>query len=229
MRKLFGKADLLTLTIVFLLSPFAVQAADKKPPEQIGDGLVLKKDSKVDFAYVKPDVDWQKYKTIYIRQLSVTDEAKDATPKKKPSRKGHLGESWIIPEKDISLMQEEFTRIMKEALAKEGYQVVEQPQADTLVIVPVIIDIFLKAPIEESRKTHKSRGGTFTDGAGSMTVAASFADGEDLRVLAYAVDNKYPSSMWSRNTRIQNISDMRAVFKSWGKMLAKTLKKIQEK
>ena len=221
----------ITISIIvstFLLIAANTQAKEEKPPKEIADGLVLKEGTKADIAYVRPNVDWSKYQSVYFRQLKVTDEARDATPKHNKRRRGHLGESWVIPEKDITMMQAEFSRIMKEELADGKLKVVDTPQKDTLVIVPVIIDVYLNAPIEKTRKTHQSRGGTFSEGAGSLTIAATFGDGEDMRVLAYTVDKKYPSSVWSRNTRVQNVSDMKRVFRSWAKMLNKSLSKIKE-
>ena len=166
---------------------------DKDPVKEI-HGMLLKEDAKVDLAYVKPDVDWKQYKTVYIRTLNVTDEAKDATPDKAAKGRGHLRDSWIIPEKDLQLMKTEFTKIMSQTMEKEGLTIVEEIGVDTLVIIPTIIDIYLRAPIEKSRSTHSGRGGVYTEGAGSMTLSAVFANGADMKVIAYAVDNKYPSS-----------------------------------
>lgn len=215
------------LLISGILLASLAYSGDKDPVKEI-NGMLLKEDAKVDLAYVKPDVDWKKYKTIFIRTLNVTDEAKDATPDRAPTGRGHFGDSWIIPEKDIQLMKTEFTRIMKESMKKEGVSIVTEIGVDTLVIIPTITDIYLKAPIEKSRTSNRSRGGVYSDGGGSMTLNAVFADGSNMKVIAYAVDNKYPSSMWSRNTRIQNISDMKRLFRSWGKMLAKSLNEINE-
>ena len=221
-----AKKTAILLAGIFVLIGI-VHAKDNQPQKEI-DGMLLKEDAKVDLAYVRPGVDWKKFKTVYIRALNVTDEAKDATPDRKPKGRGHLRDSWIIPEKDIQLMKSEFTRIISESMEKGGLSIVEEVRADTLVIIPAIIDIYLKAPIERSRSSNNARGGVYTDGAGSMTLSAVYADGSSMQVIAYAVDNKYPSSMWSRNTRIQNISDMKRLFRSWGKMLAKSLSNIQE-
>jgi len=214
---------LLTL-LTFVFSGLA-SAGDKEPPKEI-DGMLMKEDSEVDLAYVRPDVDWKKFDSIYIRELKVTDEAKDATPQNERKGRGHMRESWLIPEEDITLMKTEFARILKETLEEDGHKVTTDVTAKTLVLVPTIVDIYLTAPIEESRDTFSSRGGTFTDGAGSMTLTAIFADGTDLHVLAYAIDNKYPSTMWARNTRVRNMSDMRRIFKYWGNNLSEALEKV---
>ena len=220
----------ISVSALLLLASTAHISADKKDlPKETKDGLVLNEDAKVDIAYVRPNVDWKKYKTFYFRTLNVSDEAKDASPKQHSSRRGHMGESWIIPEKDIELMKTEFARIMTESMEDAGYTVVTEPQSDTLIIAAEVVDIYLKAPIEDSRKSYASRGATYTDGAGSMTIAAALADADEMRVLAYIADNRYPSSMWSQNTRISNVNDMKGLYRTWGKKLAKGLKKAQDK
>ncbi len=220
-------STIIKLAIISILSISINVIASDDPPKEF-NGMLLNEDAKVDLAYSRPDVDWKKFNTIYIRELSVTDEAKDATPRRPETGRGHRRDSWIIPEKDIQIMKDEFTKRIVKAIEDSGLKVVTEIQADTLVLLPNVIDIYLTAPIEKSRDNYGARGSTFTDGAGSMTISVTFADGGTKQVIAYAVDNRYPSSMWSRNTRIQNISEMKRLFNSWGKSLAKAIKKIKQ-
>ncbi len=203
------------------------QAKEPELPEKLDNGLLLQKDSKANIVYIRPAVDWKKYDKIYFRTLKVTDEAKDATPENYRRSAGHLRESWVIPEKDIELMRKEYAQLMQQTLVKEGLRVVETIDSSTLIIVPAIVDIFLTAPIEKSRATSRSRGDTYTETSGSITIMATFADGGTNRVLAEVMDKKFAHKMWRRNTRVQNISDMRMIFRKWGRMLADSLKKVQ--
>ncbi|MFT5520345.1 MAG: hypothetical protein ACI9IA_000936 [Enterobacterales bacterium] len=203
---------------------------ENTPPKEV-NGMILKEDAKVDLAYIRPGVNWKKYSSIYIRELKVSDEAIDATPNSSNRGRRHLRESWIIPEKDIQLMKEEFARKMIVSLEKSGMKVitdVTKVKTDTLIMLPEILDIYLNAPIEKSRESYARRGGLYTDGAGSMTIAATFADSESMQVIAYAVDNKYPTSFWSLNNRVSNIADMRRLFGYWAKNLSKALTKVKE-
>lgn len=217
--------------VFVLLGIYAISighAQNAKLPHTTKDGLVLNKDSKADLAYILPDVDWKKYKTIYFRPLIVSDEAKDATPKDPNKSRKARRESWIIPEKDVVLMQNEFAKIMKKQLEKKDLSVVESPGKNSLIIVPTILDIYLVAPIESSRQTFSARGGTYTQGSGSLTIGAIFADGETYRVLAKVVDTRHSTALWRKNTRLSNISEMKSAYNRWGKNLAKKLKEIQK-
>ena len=220
-----GSSHKSLIIAVLLLSGLMINADDEPPKEY--KGMLLKEDAKIDIAYVRPGVDWKKFKTVYFRKLDVTAEAKDASPDNKSRSNRRMRESWIIPDKDIELIKTEFARYMEETLTKAGIKVVSEINPDTLIIVPTIIDIYLAAPIEKSRKNYTSRGGTYTEGAGSMTIGATFADGSDMHVIAYAEDNRYPSSWWQKNTRQSNLSEMRRLFRYWGKNLGKALNKVQ--
>ena len=206
---------------VLVLLALPVTAQDHAP---LPEGLVEFENAKIDFAALRPGVDWAKYKTIMLYELAVTPAARDATPEHSSTRR-YAGESWVLRDKDIKLMQEEFAKVMEKELPKGGFSFVTEPQADTLIIVPTIIDIYLTAPIEDTRRTNMSRGATYTEGAGALTIAVILADGETLEVVAEGVDQRYPSSsnMWKENTRVFNIGDMRSIFRAWGKMMRKRL------
>lgn len=207
---------------------FAVAPAYAQPePTSQRDGLVEVK-SKVDLAYVRPGVDWSKYKTIKLYPLNVTPAAKDATPQGASNRNSR-GESWLIPEKDIRLIKDEFDRIMRNELEKkEAFAVVKNTAADTLVVIPELREIYLTAPIESSRRTQSSRGGTYSETSGSMTIAVLLADGETGNVVAQAVDERHSTKMWRENNRVRNLSDMRRVFGAWGKQLRSRLQDFAE-
>ena len=81
---------IISLFLAVVMSSVTYAKADKKDlPKETKDGLVLKEDAEVDIAYIRPNVDWNKFKTVYFRTLIVSDEAKDATPDKPGSRRGH--------------------------------------------------------------------------------------------------------------------------------------------
>lgn len=203
------------LTLVFSFSSIMAYAQQKNPPNTIDDGLILNENSVADLAYVREGMDLSKYKNIFLRPLTVTTEARDATPSRGATRG-----SWIIPEKDVELMEFEFAKIMTEEFEKGGFSLVDGPGKDTLIIAASIVDIFLTAPIESTRAY---RGRTFTILGGSLTIAAAFADGEDFEVLAQVVDTKRSTSYWRENTRASNIADMRRIYRSWGRSVVNKL------
>lgn len=184
------------------------------------EGLVEIK-AKVDLAYIRPGVDWSKFKTVELYELNVTREAQDASRSGTGTRRSSR-ESWVIPDADVELMKDEFARIMqREIEKKDAFEVVAQAGSDTLIVVPTIIDIYLTAPIESTRRTQTSRGGTYTESSGALVIAIALADGETGEVIARAVDERHAVQMWRENNRVRNLAEMRQVFAAWGKQLRK--------
>jgi hypothetical protein len=211
--------------ILLCAQPVLSQQEDQVPiPED--EGLVELPKSRVDVAYVRPGVDWSKYKTFYVRALTVTPEAQDATPDSL-SRRSSLRESYVLEERDINELAELYLKVTRKELERKGrFKVVDQAQADSLIVVATIVDIYLTAPIERTRSS-SPRGGVYTEYGGSLTVSAALADGETGQVLARVLDRQYPHRLWRRNTRISNLADARTIFLTWARQLRSRLEDIQ--
>jgi hypothetical protein len=55
----------------------------------------------------------------------------------------------------------------------------------------------------------------YSQGGGSMIVAAIFADGESGKVLAVAADRSYPTNVWGINNSATNLGEARRAFNKW--------------
>ena len=109
---------------------------------------------------------------------------------------------------------------MRDILGKAGYTFVDTPQADTLIVAPVVMKIRLNAPIEKTRQSYSGRGRTYSQGGGSITIGAVLADGGNSEVLAQVVDHSYPSDMW-RVKRASPISPCQQAFSKWARARGK--------
>lgn len=216
------KVKLTMMVLVMLVAfPAAAQAFQADPE---AEGLVKYEDAKVDIAYILPGVDWNKYKTIYLSPLRVTPEARDATPDRLRTR-SYLGGSWILDDRDVRVMVEAYDKIMRKELGERGgFTFVDEPQMDSLIIVAAIVDIYLSVPIERTRRGATGRGGVYDQIGGGMTLSAVLGDPETNLVIARAVDTRYPTAgLWSENSRVRNIGDMRQVFRAWARNFRKRL------
>lgn len=185
------------------------------------DGLVEAKSS-FDMAYVLPGVDWSKFKKVNVYPLAVTPEAQD-TSQRGTRRTGGRGESWIIRDADIRMMKDEFARItQREIEKKEAFEVVAISDAETLIVIPQIIDIYLTAPPQRA----PSRNEFYSETSGSLTISVILADGETGEIIARAQDEKTSSRLWRENTRIRNIQDMRRIYSSWGRQFRERMQEL---
>ena len=193
------------------------------------DALVEYEDAKVDLAYILPEVDWQKYKSVYISPLRVTPEARDARPKRLKDDVGAQS-SWLLREEDISDLAALYADAMLEEMSKSGgLEVVDAPHADTLIIAASIVDIYLTRPREDARTGSGDQAIVYDEYGGAMVMVAVLGDGATEQVLARALDKRYPApGLWyTRNTRERNLNNAHDIFKAWAKNFRKGLKAVK--
>lgn len=214
----------MTLSLRFFVIGVALLAAPAIAddlPQTTSDGLVRVPDAKVMIAYVRPNTDWAKYKTIKLQPLVIPPKARNTAPK---GERPEFGETNMLSDQDVAAIQKAYQDVTREELTKAGYTVVDTAQADTLVVSPQIVNITLNAPLDSSRASFDTPGLTFTQGAGSMAMDAQFTDGGSGTTVAVAADRKYSHHMWGINNSVENMGEARTAFGSWARELASSLK-----
>jgi hypothetical protein len=206
-------------SIVALLPSLAFAATE--PPERTPDGLVRVENSRAAVAYVRPNTDWAKYKTVYISPLVIPQKVRNTAPK---GERPGFGESFIMRDKDVAAIQKAYMDAITEEMNKSGFSVVTTEGPSTLVVASQLLNVTLNAPLESSRQNYTGRGSTWTEGAGSMAMAVVLADGESGTVVAQGADRSYSHSMWGMNTRVSNLNDARRAFRTWSRELREALK-----
>src|SRR4029079_8447852 len=93
------------------------------------------------------------------------------------------------------------------------------------MIVSEMLNITLKAPIEETRQNYMA-GRTYSEGGfGSMMIATALGDGETSAVVAELADRHYSNELWGSNTRASNTAEARTAFGRWGRDIATALRR----
>jgi hypothetical protein len=202
----------------------ALDALSDELPSTL-NGMEKVPSSRVKIAYQRPGTDWKKFRTVQIRALSIPLEVRDAAP---PGRSKSLGESYVLGERQVEALQKAYMEVMRDRLGSAGYAIVETPGADTLVVATNVIAIRLSAPIENTRRSYSGRGTVYSQGGGSISIAAALADGGTGQVVAEVADSKWPSSnMWQINNSTANLSNARQAFGYWANALRDRLKSVQ--
>jgi len=203
---------------VFGFSLYATFGLADPPPDQRPNGLVRVPGAKVAVVYVRPGASFSKYRSIELRQLRIPTQVRDAAPSGARTR-GF--ETYVLGDKEVSELQEEYDEAMRKALSKAGYTFTTTAGPDTLIIESQIIDIQLKAPLERSRRS--GRGFTISEGGGTMAIAMAFADGATSQVIAEAADRHFPAGVWGMNNRVANRAEVRRAFNRWSSRVADAL------
>ena len=193
----------------------SVASAQTPPAQTLSNGLVLVPGAKVALAYVRPGTVWTKYHTILLKPLAIPPNVRNAAPN---GTVPEFGESYILTDDDVTLLQKAFADSMHNVLGQAGYAFVTAPQANTLVVAPQVLRIQLNAPIEDTREDFTD-GFTLSQGGGSMTMEGVLADGTTKVVLAEVADRQYGSGMWGLNNSVSNLAEARQAFDKWGRDL----------
>ena len=179
------------------------------------DGLVRQPDTRLDAVFLKPDAEIPSYSSFLIAPASV-QFARNWDPSRggrSLSRRLDAGDVTAIKD-DLSAM---LGQIFREELTAAGYQVVDQPGPDTLLVIPAIVDLYITAP----DTTSAGRTRTYTANPGRMTLVLELRDSVTGETLARVVDSRS-----GRNTgfmtvanRATNTAEARAVMRTWARAL----------
>ncbi len=215
----------LTLT---LAPQHHLRAADDDVPEFTHDGLQRVIDSKAALAYVKPDVDFSRYNRFMVLDCYVAFK-KDW---QKDFNRDQVSLSGRITDKDMERMRNDMAELFREVFVEEltendGYELVEEPAGDALLIRPAIIDLEASAP--DTRNAGRSY--TFVDSAGAATLYIELYDSVSGEILARAIDRKadrgHGTMQWT--TRGTNRSDARRMLRTWAGWLRERMDEIHGK
>lgn len=222
---------LLTAIVLALgFVPFSDTLAKKKeePPEETYDGLKRVQDSKVALAYVKPNADFSAYSKLLITDCYVAfkknwqrDQNRDRT----------MG-SRRISDTDMERIKGNVAQLFRDVFVEEldaegGYQVVDEPGEDVLLIRPAIIDLDITAP--DTMQAGRSR--TYVSSAGAATLYIELYDSVSGEILARAVDRKagrdYGRMQWSSS--VSNSAEAKRVLRRWAGLLRQGLDEVHGK
>ena len=208
---LLGAAVLLCLALT--------SSAGQEAPQTLSNGLTRIPAAKVQLAYLRPGTDLTKYKTVHIQTLVVPTTVRDTKPKGERPR---MGESYLLRDKDVADIQKLYDEAFRKVFNGDGFSVVDNPQAGTLIVATEVTNITLKAPLEDTRNAGQ-RQITISEGGGSISIRAAMADGGSGEVIAAVADSRYANDLWQRNTRVQNIADLSRIFSGWARALEKRM------
>ncbi len=227
MNSVYWKNSLAVVLSIFLLS-----ACSKSPVIETGDNATVLDNTnlhkidntRVAAAYVDPDADFKQYTKIIIMPLSM-DETRIIQPQ---SSRG--SRSWVLEDKDKERLNSSYQLMMKKYLVDGGaYTLVTEPAADVMVISAAIVALAPSAPKDNARAGgYSARSKTFTDSAGTITMAMVLVDGGSGKRLLEWADARSGWSGLKRNTSVSNLSDVNLIFSTWANQLHRGLVALKE-
>jgi hypothetical protein len=217
---------LLAAAVVFAASG-AVAGAKEQLPETSYDGMTLVKSTKTSFVYRKPAADFAQYDKIQILKCQVAFK-KDWAKEYNRAQGASVG-STRVTEADMkrikAAVSELFDEVFTREFAKSGqYTIVSEPNANTLLLRPAVINLDVTAPVIDPAVRTKASS------AGEGTLLLEIYDGLSGEILARIVDRRRdpdrPYGQWA--TRAFNKAAAERIMKQWAGQLREAFDEAHE-
>lgn len=224
-----------TLISALTISLLAACAGD--PTIQTGDdaetimGSLNKVDNaRADMAYVDPAGDYGRYTKVLLTPLDV-DNVEIIQPSATSSVINRYNREWELTEKDKENLRKSFKEAMEKELTAGGaYEIADGPGDDVLRIDTMITAIAPSGPRDDFDSRTVGRSRVYTQGAGGMSIAVMFADGDSGEVLAMIKDTRNSdNSTWGLNNSVSNMAEVRRNFNAWGRKIHDGLLALRER
>lgn len=210
------------LAAAFVVGLSAPAATAKAPQEW--DGLQRVKSKKFDSVYLLPGADFRPYTKVMLADPQAAfskDWQRNMNDTNDLDRHISDKDKEAMLEKAKAGLRDSFTK----AYTAAGYQVVNTPGPDTLLVTTAAINLYVNAPDLMSAEIVRS----YSREAGEATVAVQASDSVSGKVLGRAVDERtIGDDLTYRRTSVSNRSDFSMAFDQWAKASAAGLTKLKE-
>jgi len=211
-----GLRTILGVVLAAMLCAACASEPRTSVPEVTHDGLERVANSRVERAWVKPDVDFSQYTKVGLLDCFVSF--------RRNWRMNNPGVRTRDMERIKSTLSEEFRRVFTEELESGGFPVVTEADDHVLLIRPAIIDLNVSAPQTNSG----GRSDSFTTSPGSMTLVIELFDSVSNEILARAIDRRAARNVgniqWT--TSVTNRDAARRILRRWAGLLVTRLQEV---
>ncbi len=222
-------------TLLLALLLFAGCTTDSTPQTSVGptgeeiglelithDGLRLQ-NGKSGAVYAIPGLDLTPYNKLILLTPEINFDRSWRMDINSERRMNSISGSDV--EEMIDTGQRLFLEVVSRELETVGYQLVNEPGDDVLLVRPSILDVYLNAP-DPDRDPWTS---VYAESAGDATLVLELYDSVSRGIMVRAVDRKtdigYDGSGWAMpRSQTTNLADARLAFQNWARMFIRGLK-----
>jgi len=179
--------------------------------------------AQVEPTWVKEGVEWEQYNKFLVKPLNI-DDVKVVKP---PWAEDDTSE-WTIEIEGLEAMQAIFRDVMKEELSGNGgYPLVYVDGEDVLEVEVELLNImpWLKPGGDESLAGYEVK----TLGSGEITARVELRDSNTRELLLLIEGDKAVGEQYKEFSAANNISNVEAMFRSFGKRLRNAMDKVHGK
>ncbi len=197
-----------------LLSAATVQAQERT---SIFENLVAVEGAPVAMAFIDPKADFGSFKRVMILDPYVSFRANWQRDQNRASR------SQRVSARDMERIRADVAALFRDVFterlqANDGFEIVNEPDDDVLLLRPAIIDLDITAP--DTRTPGRST--TFTASTGAATIYLEMFDSASGAIIGVAADRQSARSSsnnltWSN--RVTNTQEARRMLGNWADIL----------
>ena len=222
MKAKFRHSALITLAVTLVAASLSVPASKKSElPEFTEDGLQLRPDSRLAIVYAEPGADLSGYKRVKLLDAYVAFKKNWERDQRSSS-----AQPLKLTAKDVERIRtdlaEGFHEVFSESLEQGGFPVVEDADADVLLVRPAIIDLDVNAPDTMTSGRNRS----YVQSAGEMTLYLELYDSVTGDLIAKALDRKVDrqnTGFYTWASRATNRAAANRILKGWADILVNAL------
>jgi hypothetical protein len=191
------------------------------------DGLYRVDNSRLQIAYMKPDIDLDRYTAFMLDPVAVAYQ-RDPGGRTGAGAPAGVDANFALTAAEMDELTGYFREAVVEALGRDGaYRIVETPGPDVLRITAQLIDLIVRLP----RPTGAAQG--VTRSYGEVTLVLEVRDSQSGEILAMAADRQDPT----RNSGGQDLvsvapsrirTDTANLFEYWAGILRESLDGLRE-
>ena len=216
MKKNISIHPLLLVPVLILLAACTAKepTLQSGPDAQVtSEGLVRVENSRVDDAFMNPDVDFNRFTGIMIDPLDVSN-VKIIQPD--TSSYSTRSKKWELTDEDRKYLQDTYVLKMDDyVIQRGGYKPIDEPAENVIRLSVALIQI---APSAPKPKDTYGRSTTFTSNAGAISVAGVLFDSGTGQVIARFADTRESTDRWQRNLESSNKAEIRRIFDFWAQL-----------
>ena len=185
------------------------------PPDVTPDGLVRVADSVFDLAYVKPGLDFSRYKRIQIKPIQIAYKEPPRPARSNASQRNNLE----LTDQQRSNVSRMFAEEFAKAMIKDGrYVLADRPDYDTVLLRVALAQLEINIPTVPQRHDPMF----YIDKAAEVTLVLELRDSGSGQPLARGRDTRSitPPSGSFRSSEPEELRyEARRVFAEWSTLL----------
>ena len=210
---------------LLIAASFTTAAASSKIPDVTDDGLHRIPDSDVTAVFTLPEADFSQYKKLMMLDAEVSFR-RGWEREQRYSSYNRVSKRDIQQIKDSAAkkLREVFMQVLQE---EGGYQFVNEPDYDVLLLRPSLVNLDIKAPVTQS----STRISTYSSSAGSVSLVLELNDSVTGQLLARAMDKEKArrGREFQLTTSVQNNRESERIFRKWAELLRQGLDDVHGK